>query len=104
VLVMGSGSSFHNVRAFSAENTRGTQNMNHDFEEWLLNTCHNSDDAEEERVQKLMHWEKAYGACYCHPREEHLLPLHVCYGVAQSPCCKSFEIEIMHKKVSMYLW
>ncbi|MFN2143956.1 MAG: hypothetical protein ACK2T7_01325, partial [Anaerolineales bacterium] len=43
-------------------------------------------------------------ARYCHPREEHLLPLHVCYGLAQSACTQYFTLDIMYKKSSMYLW
>jgi len=104
VLVIGSGLSFHNLHAFFSEDTRGGQNMNHAFEEWLLNTCSDADNSEEDRVKKLVHWGTADGAGYCHPREEHLLPLHVCYGVAQAPCSECFELEIMRKKVSMYLW
>ncbi|HXK55507.1 MAG TPA: dioxygenase, partial [Gammaproteobacteria bacterium] len=53
---------------------------------------------------RLVHWAEAPGARFCHPREEHLLPLHVCYGVARAPCSDYFELEIMHKKSSMYLW
>ena len=56
------------------------------------------------RAQRLEEWALAPFARYCHPREEHLLPLHVCYGIAQSACSEYFQLEILHKKSSMYLW
>ena len=37
-----------------------------------------------ERVRALESWAEAPGARFCHPREEHLLPLHVCFGAAES--------------------
>jgi aromatic ring-opening dioxygenase catalytic subunit (LigB family) len=52
----------------------------------------------------LLNWGEAPGARYCHPREEHLLPLHVCYGVAQSPSAERHELTIMNKRSSMYRW
>ncbi len=78
--------------------------MNESFEAWLLETCSSSDISEQERKQRLIYWEKAPFARYCHPREEHLLPLHVCYGLAQTGCTEHFELQILDKKSSMYLW
>jgi len=104
VLVVGSGFSFHNLKAFFTADTLESQVSNLSFEEWLVETCCSADCTEEEREQRLVHWAEAPGARFCHPREEHLLPLHVCYGVARAPCSDYFELEIMHKKSSMYLW
>lgn len=104
VLVIGSGFSFHNMREFFRPNSPESQAMNHAFETWLLNTCSHPDCSENERTQRLIHWADAPGARFCHPRAEHLLPLHVCYGVAQAPCAEYCELEIMGKKSSMYLW
>ncbi|MCW9049527.1 MAG: dioxygenase, partial [Deltaproteobacteria bacterium] len=104
VLVIGSGFSFHNLKAFFAADTPESQELNHSFDEWLLKTCCSSNYSEKERTQRLVRWADAHGARFCHPREEHLLPLHVCYGVAQTPCSDYFELEIMNKKSSMYLW
>ena len=104
VLVIGSGFSFHNMRAFFAAGTTESRELNHSFEEWLATTCCSTDFAEEERARMLVRWSDARGARYCHPREEHLLPLHVCYGVAQSPCSERFGLTIMKKRSSMYLW
>jgi len=104
VLVIGSGFSFHNMKAFFAPDTRESKAMNEAFEHWLLETCCSLALAEEERVQRLVHWRDAPSARFCHPREEHLLPLHICYGVAQTSCPASFELRILDKKSSMYLW
>lgn len=53
---------------------------------WLIETCTNSEISDEEREQHLIAWKKVPFARFCHPREEYLLPLHVCYGsVALAP-------------------
>ena len=105
ILVIGSGFSFHNMKAFfQTAETAESKGLNHAFEDWLLKTCGNADYSEAERQQLLINWPDAPGARFCHPREEHLLPLHVCYGLAQSPCTASFELEILNKKASMFLW
>jgi aromatic ring-opening dioxygenase catalytic subunit (LigB family) len=104
LLIIGSGFSFHNMNAFFAPDTDETRAMNAAFDNWLLETCQSPDLGEEERMQRLVHWASAPSARYCHPREEHLLPLHVCYGFAASACTKSFELHILNKKASMYLW
>lgn len=104
VLVVGSGFSFHNLRAFFVPGTVESRELNHAFEAWLAETCCSADCSEQERAQRLIHWSDAPGARYCHPREEHLLPLHVCYGVAQAPCTARYGLSIMNKESSMCLW
>ena len=104
LLLIGSGFTFHNMRAFFTPDTDESRGMNWSFERWLLETCSDQTIAEEERSRRLVDWRAAPFARYCHPREEHLLPLHVCYGFAASPCSKSFELQILNKKSSMYLW
>ena len=104
LLVIGSGFSFHNMKAFFAPETGDSRKMNESFEHWLIDTCSNSGISESERVRRLGNWQQAPFARYCHPREEHLLPLHVCYGFAGSACTEYFELDIMNKKASMYLW
>ena len=104
LLIMGSGFSFHNMKAFFGPSTAESQHMNEAFEAWLIATCSNSNIDENERTDKLENWEQAPFARYCHPREEHLLPVHVCYGVAKHACSHVFELNILGKKASMYLW
>ena len=104
LLLIGSGFSFHNMRAFFAPKTEDSNFSNNSFERWILDTCSDQSISEAERTKRLVNWETAPSARYCHPREEHLLPLHVCYGFAASACSKSYELQILNKKSSMYLW
>jgi 4,5-DOPA dioxygenase extradiol len=104
LLVIGSGFSFHNMKAFFTPETNELKAMNESFESWLLETCSNPDINEVEREQRFIHWTTAPYARFCHPREEHLLPLHVCYGLARTSCAEYFELRIMNIKSSMYLW
>lgn len=104
LLLIGSGFSFHNMKAFFTPETPDTLHKNQSFETWLLDTCANTAISETERTRRLIDWEAAPAARYCHPREEHLLPLHVCYGFAASACTEYFELQILNKKTSMYLW
>jgi aromatic ring-opening dioxygenase catalytic subunit (LigB family) len=104
VLIIGSGFSFHNMRAFAESVTTDTRSMNHAFESWLIDTCTSTTINENERHRRLTHWEAAPHARYCHPREEHLLPLHVCYGAAQRACSRHVELNIMNRQASFYFW
>lgn len=104
LLVVGSGFSFHNLREFLATDTRESRSRNESFEAWLIQTCTDPGLNEDERARRLEHWVEAPFARYCHPREEHLLPLHVCYGLARRPCAEHFELEIMRKRASVFLW
>ena len=104
ILIIGSGFSFHNMQAFQTPATPIAQGKNEAFEQWLIDTCSTVDMDENERTQRLINWEDAPSARYCHPREEHLLPLHVCYGAAQRACSQFFELTIMGKKASVYIW
>jgi 4,5-DOPA dioxygenase extradiol len=104
ILIIGSGFSSHNMKAFYAQATPETIAMNESFEQWLIETCSSPELDETERADRLINWQNAPAARYCHPREEHLLPLHVCYGVAKRACSEFFELSIMGKKASVYLW
>ena len=104
VLLIGSGFSFHNIKAFFEPNSLKSQQLNQGFEHWLEDVCVNSKYSESQRKELLCDWNNAPGALYCHPREEHLIPLHVCYGASQAPCVKRNQISIMDKESSIYLW
>lgn len=104
LLIIGSGFSFHNMRAFFSLTTPEAHLSNMAFEEWLVDTCSNRDLGEQEREQRLIHWEQAPSARFCHPIEDHLLPLHVCYGVAQGPARQVFRWQVLGRQTSAYLW
>ncbi len=104
LLIIGSGFSFHNMKAFFTSGGDQDKTMNEAFEAWLIATC--SSDMKDEAVRKqlLTDWAQAPHARYCHPREEHLLLLHVCYGVNKSACREFFQLDILGKRASFYLW
>lgn len=104
VLVVGSGFSFHNMEAFFTPATAETRDKNESFERWLTETCASTELAERVRFERLVRWSEAPGARFCHPREEHLLPLHVCYGVGSRACSQHYKLEVLGKKSSMFLW
>lgn len=104
VLLLGSGLTFHNLAAFFAEPTLQSDAANNAFESWLGETCCNLNCTETEREQRLLHWAQAPHARYCHPREEHLLPLLVCYGAAATAASKYHKFSIMNKSVGSVIW
>jgi aromatic ring-opening dioxygenase catalytic subunit (LigB family) len=104
LLIIGSGFSFHNLEAFFQPPTEETRAANEAFEKWLFDTFSDKGLREEERERRLLDWDLAPGARFCHPREEHLLPLHVCYGIAGCAASRIYGMEIMGKKASAYIW
>jgi 4,5-DOPA dioxygenase extradiol len=104
VLVIGSGFSFHNLKAFFSGDASMRDAKNEAFERWLIDTCSSHDLDESERTGSLLAWDSAPHARYCHPREEHLLPLHVCYGIAKRAAVAVVELGILNKRASFYLW
>jgi aromatic ring-opening dioxygenase catalytic subunit (LigB family) len=103
ILVIGSGFSFHNMRAFFAQNMGAPDRANEAFQDWLIDTC-TGPLAQSERERRLVAWESAPSARYCHPREEHLLPLHVCSGMAGAPAELVFDDQILGKRGVAFLW
>lgn len=104
LLLIGTGFTFHNMRAFFATDTEQSRTANRAFEQWLVDTCCSGTISEEERIRRLIEWESAPYARYCQPREEHLMPLHVCYGFAGAACSKAYRLKILNKETSMFLW
>jgi aromatic ring-opening dioxygenase catalytic subunit (LigB family) len=78
VLIIGSGSSYHNLRRFFG--SRGRREDAARFDAWLQETLVGSAPAE--RAQRLLEWERAPAAREAHPQEDHLMPLHVVVGAA----------------------
>jgi 4,5-DOPA dioxygenase extradiol len=103
ILVIGSGFSFHNLRAFGWNGDSRPDPANDAFQDWLIETC-TGPIAQSEREERLVEWEKAPSARYCHPREEHLLPVHVCLGMADKPAKLVFDDQILGKRSVAFLW
>ncbi len=78
VLIVGSGQSFHNLRAQFADDPR-VNAAAEAFDLWLTAACEASPEL---RDQALAAWAGAPAARFCHPREEHLIPLMVAAGAA----------------------
>jgi len=104
LLVLGSGFSFHNLREMMSKRDDAIDPRNQAFEDWLQQTLSDADLDERERERRLSNWTEAPGARYCHPREEHLLPLQVCYGIAGRPAEVVFHDRVIGFLASAYRW
>jgi len=103
ILVIGSGFSFHNMSAFSWQGTETLDLANDTFQDWLIKVC-TRPISQSERELHLIEWEKAPSARYCHPREEHLMPLQVCLGLAGKSAQVIFDNYILGKRAIAFLW
>ncbi len=104
LLLLGSGFSFHNLRAMLGRRDGSEDSKNRDFENWLSETLGDPALDEAERERRLCDWEAAPHARYCHPREEHLLPLQVCYGIGQGAARRVFQEPVAGFVASAYEW
>ena len=104
VLVLGSGFSFHHLSAFFSSRPDAPDPRNNAFQDWLIGTCASADLPQEDRENGLVAWETAPAARYCHPREEHLVPLHVCAGIAGTPARVVFDGKVLGKRAIGLLW
>jgi aromatic ring-opening dioxygenase catalytic subunit (LigB family) len=75
VLLLGSGMTYHNLRAFNARGIPAAAT----FDAWLQRVIA---APRAERERELIAWSQAPAARQAHPREEHLLPLMVIAGAA----------------------
>jgi aromatic ring-opening dioxygenase catalytic subunit (LigB family) len=78
VLIVGSGLSYHNLRALFADDPLADAEAER-FDAWLAQAVESDPAAREAR---LADWARAPGARASHPRAEHLLPLMVAAGAA----------------------
>jgi 4,5-DOPA dioxygenase extradiol len=103
ILLIGSGFSFHNLNAFFGQPSGAPDAANDAFQNWLIETCVGP-LSQSEREQRLIEWEQAPSARYCHPREEHLMPLHVCLGMMGRSATLAFDDQILGKRAVACLW
>jgi aromatic ring-opening dioxygenase catalytic subunit (LigB family) len=95
VLILGSGMSYHNMRAFRTG--EGRQHSER-FDAWMTKAVELDRPAREEA---LAGWNTAPSARESHPREEHLLPLMVAAGAAPRDAGRVvFRDEVMGFAVS----
>lgn len=101
VLIVGSGLSFHNLRAFFSAPTEASVADSLAFDEWLRRTLQADGLDDDARAAQLCDWQQAPAARFCHPREEHLLPLHVCFGAAKA---RGLSAEVVFNDRLMGMW
>lgn len=93
VLILGSGSSFHNFGAFGSPRAI-------EFDDWLNRVVVLPDP---ERRAALVDWQAAPAARIAHAREEHLIPLMVAAGAADDePATTFFRGELMNTPMSCF--
>ncbi len=96
VFIVGSGMTFHNLRAFSPQAAPYAEA----FDRWLRETVIRP---EQERNEGLAEWSKAPSARIAHPREEHLLPLMVVAGAAGADrATVAYNGTIMNLRLSAF--
>lgn len=96
VLIVGSGMSFHNMRAYG--DPRSTPGS-HAFDGWLHETIALPGP---ERSARLTRWAAAPSARFAHPpgEEEHLLPLMVAAGTAETPGTRVYAQDVLATAIS----
>jgi len=97
VLIVGSGMSFHNLRAYLRPETPERARA---FDAWLTHAIESPAGA---RDALLTGWRKAPFTAFAHPREEHLIPLMVTAGAGGAASGKRiFSDEPMGAAISAY--
>jgi len=97
VLIVASGMSFHNLRAYFNPQVRRRAGA---FDAWLTRAV---ESPACERNELLKNWRSAPFAAYAHPREEHLAPLFVAAGAGgDAPGRQIFTDEPMDAVISAY--
>jgi len=97
VLILGSGSSFHDLGAIFT----GPDRASFEFDAWLYETV--VECAPNARNARLVEWHRAPSARACHPREDHLMPLMVAAGAAgDDPGQQSFTDVVGGKAYSCF--
>ena len=97
VLIVGSGMSFHNLRAYLRPETPERARA---FDAWLTKAV---ESPAPDRDAFLASWRAAPFAAFSHPREEHLIPLMVAAGAGgETPGKRIFTDEPMGAAISAY--
>jgi aromatic ring-opening dioxygenase catalytic subunit (LigB family) len=89
--------SYHNMRGYMTPAARVDSAH---FDRWLTTAVEQDDVAD--RNQQLINWAQGDSARASHPREEHLLPLMVAAGAADTKGEKIFSDEVMMSTISAF--
>lgn len=104
VLVLGSGFSTHNLGLLRTGINADAQRRNDEFQDWLRDVCTHPAYDQQYRERQLTHWQEAPHARFCHPREEHLLPLMVCVGATREPARCVFDYAMLGMRALAFQW
>jgi aromatic ring-opening dioxygenase catalytic subunit (LigB family) len=97
ILLVASGMSFHNLRAYFQPQTLA---KSREFDAWLTAAV---ESPEPVRSKLLAGWREAPSGLFAHPREEHLIPLFVAAGAGgEDPGRRVFNDEPMGAAISAY--
>lgn len=103
VLIIGSGMSFHNMQAFFRQDLVRDAQVEA-FNQYFIDSLQ-PQHSYAEQAKRLINWQQAPDARLMHPREEHLLPLHVCFGAAKGSTAQLlFNDKVLHKTVLAFGW
>jgi aromatic ring-opening dioxygenase catalytic subunit (LigB family) len=103
ILIIGSGFSYHDMSGFDFRGRNKEDSLNDKFQDELIRQCCIEENYDK-RWNSFENWEEFPGARYCHPREEHLLPLLVCIGLSDGTGTKIFDDYILSKRGICFLW
>ncbi len=94
VLILASGMSFHNMRAYGDPRATAPSEA---FDRWLVESAMMGAT---ERAERLAHWADAPSGRFAHPDAEHLLPLMVAAGAAQGPGAHIYGEHVLATAIS----
>lgn len=94
VVIIASGMSFHNMRAYGDQRATAPSQA---FDSWLVDSAKLDGAA---RAERLTQWADAPSGRFSHPQEEHLLPLMVAAGAAEGPGEHVYAEEVLATAIS----
>lgn len=96
VLIIGSGMSFHDLKAFGDRRFTGVSRA---FDQWLASALMQPGNI---RADQLARWDEAPGAREAHPTAEHLIPLMVAAGASDAPGEQIYSEIVLETAISGY--
>jgi len=96
VLILGSGMSFHNMRAYGDPRATAPSQA---FDQWLTRAAELPGPL---RADALAAWAAAPSGRFAHPREEHLLPLMVAAGASEAPGERIYSELVLGTAISAF--
>ncbi len=98
ILLLGTGMSFHNMRAYR---NPGATAPSAAFNDWLTASCELPGP---ERAARLAAWADAPAARISHPRHEHLLSLFVAAGSSEAPGRRIYSEKVLETMISGFVF